>query len=260
MRGNLPCLVAVQLLFTPSSLFAQAAPAENLWLQSGISLQVGVGRYSVRDEYISSEKYSGTLPSFTASWSRLRTRGGYRIGVEHRHSSEIRNNNISAAITQFSLDLDYLYRIATPSLFSRDAYLLLGPSTGFFMYFSELNIVYSELEIPYSFAVLVPLGVNSSLIWPMSERLQLAGSVRASVFSLGLRMIDIAEDADEVSPLRFLTVGSGTNASLGLGVRFFLMSRLSLEVGYELQVLRVRPWDSLLSASDNLLAGITVGL
>jgi len=260
MRGSIPYLVAVPLLFTQSSLFAQATPAEDMWLRSGISLQVGVGRYSVRDEYISTEKYSGTLPSFTASWSRLRTSGGYRIGVEHRHSSEIRNNNISAGITQFSLDLDYLYRIATPSLFSRDAYLLLGPSTGFFMYFSELNIAYSELEIPYSFAVLVPLGVNSSLIWPMSDRLQMTGSMRTSVFSLGLRMIDLVEDADEVAPLRFLTVASGTNTSLGLGVRFLLMARLALQFGYELQVLRVSPWDSLLSASDNLLVGITVGL
>jgi len=260
MRRSIPYLAAVALLFTPSSLFAQTTPAEAVWLRSGISLQLGVGRYSVRDEYFSREKYTGTLPSFAASWSRLRPRGGYRIGLEHRHSSEIRNNNISAAVTQFSLDLDYHYRIATPSLFSRDAYLFLGPSTGFFVYFSELNIAYSELEIPYSFAVLVPLGVNSSLIWPLSERLQLAGSVRASVFSLGLRMIDLVEDTDEVSPLRFLTLGSGTNAGLGLGARFFLMNRWSLAVGYELQLLRISPWDSLLAASDNLLVGITVGL
>jgi hypothetical protein len=260
MRGRIACLVAVPLLLTPSSLFPQTIQAEEPWLRSGISLQLGVGRYSVRDDYISTEKYSGTLPSFTASWSRLRTRGGYRIGVEHRHSSEIRNNNISAAITQFSLDLDYLYRVATASLFSRDAYLFLGPSTGLFIYFSELNVAYSELEIPYSFAVLIPLGVNSGLTWPMSERLQLVGSLRASVFSLGLRMIDLVEDADEVSPIRFLTLPSGTNASIGLGVRYLLLSRLSLELGYELQVLRVRPWDSLLSASDNLLAGITIGL
>lgn len=260
MRKLIARLVTALPLITPCGLLAQTPTPEDAWLNMGVSFQVGTGRYSVTDEYISSEKYSGTLPSFSASWSRLRTGGGYRIGVEHRYSADIRNNNISAAITQFSLDLDYLYRVAKPRLFSRDAHLFLGPSTGFYMYFSELNMAFSELEMPYSFAALLPLGVNSSLIWPLSERFQLAGSVRASLFSLGLRMIDLYEDTDEVSPLRFLTVGSGTNASLGLGVRYNLLKRLSLEIGYELQVLRIKPWDPLLTASDNLLAGITIGI
>jgi len=229
-------------------------------LPSGISIKAGMGRYSVRDEYFSSEKYSGTLPQFSATWSRLRERGGYRIGVEHRHSSDIRNNNMSAGITQFSLNLDYLYRVARLSLFSRDALWFVGPSTGFFMHFSELNIAYSELEIPYSFATLIPIGVNSTLVVPVSDRLQLAGSFRASIFSLGLRMIDLVEDVDEESPLRFLILPSGTNANLRLGLRYALTNRLTLDLGYELQVLRVQPWDPLLAVSDNLSAGFTVGL
>jgi len=162
-----------------------------------------MGRYSVRDEYFSSEKYSGTLPCFSATWARLREGGGYRIGVKHRHSSEIRNYNLSAGATQFSLNLDYLYRVARPSLFSRDAELFLGPSTGFFMHFSDLNIAYSELAIPYSFAILIPVGVNSTLVLPVSARLQLAGSFRASIFSLGMRMIDLVEDVEEESRSAF---------------------------------------------------------
>ena len=115
-----------------------------------------------------------------------------------------------------------------------------------------------DLELPYSFAMLIPLGVNSTVVLPFTDRLQVAASLRASLFSLGLRMIDLDEDVDEVSPVRFLTLPDGTNARLRLGVRYAFMDHLSVDFGYELQMLRIRPWDPLLSASDNLLAGFTV--
>jgi hypothetical protein len=247
------------MLFLGTDLHAQTASGIPVALPSGISIKGGLGHYSVRDEYLSAEKYSGTLPYFSATWARSREGGGFRIGVEHRNSSEIRNNNISAGVTSFALDLDYLYRVATLSLFSRDAALFLGPSTGFFMHFSELNIAFSELELPYSFAVLLPVGFNSTLVLPATDRLQVIGSFRTSVLSLGLRMIDFYEDDDEPSPVRFLSLLSGADAHLRLGASYALTDRLSLDLGYEFQVLRIKPWDSLLSTSDNVLFGFTVG-
>jgi hypothetical protein len=248
----------VALIATPAGGQVRMGPTGGSLLPSGISIRAGLGRYSVRDEYFSAEKYSGTLPYFSATWARMHEGGGYRIGIEHRSSSEMQNNNISAAVTSFSLDLDYLYRAATLSMFSRDAVLFLGPSTGLFMHFSELHIARSELELPYSFAMLIPLGVNSTVVLPVTDRFQVAASLRASLFSLGLRMIDLDEDVDEVSPVRFLTLPDGTNARLRLGVRHAFMDHLSVDFGYELQMLRIRPWDPLLSASDNLLVGFTV--
>jgi hypothetical protein len=259
MKKNvLASALLLSLVAGPAGGQVRTGVSAGATLPSGIAIRVGLGRYSVRDEYFSAEKYSGTLPYFSAAWARMNERGGYRIGIEHRSSSELRNNNISAGVTSFFLDLDYLYRAATLSLFSRDAVLFLGPSTGFFMHFSELHIAHSELELPYSFAMLIPLGVNSTLVLPVTNRLQVAGSLRASLFSLGLRMIDIDEDVDEISPVRFLTFPDGTNARLGLGLRYAFKDHLSVDLGYELQILRIRPWDPLLSASDNLLAGFTV--
>ncbi len=259
MRRLISLLLAVPLLVFAKGLNAQTPPVPQGPFPTGISIKTGLGRYSVRDEYFSAEKYSGTLPFFSATWARSHEGDGYRIGVEYRNSSELRNNNISAGVTAFSLNLDYLYRVATLSLFSRDASLFLGPSTGFFMHFSELHIAFSELEIPYSFVILLPVGVNSTLVLPISDRFQLAASLRSSLLSLGLRMIDIDEDVDEESPAGFLTFPSSTNANLRLGLRYGLTDRISLDLGYELQVLRIGPWDPLLSASDNLLAGFTVG-
>ena len=258
MRFVVLPLLVVPFVLLPDGLCAQAEPSTPALLPSGISIEMGFGRYSVRDEYFSAEKYSGTLPYFSATWARFNEGGGYSIGVEHRSSSEIRNHNISSGVTSFSLDLDYLYQVTTLSLFSREASLFLGPSTGFFMHFSELHIAYSELEIPYSFALLLPLGVNSTLVLPVSSRFQVTGSLRSSLFSLGLRMIDLVEDTDEESPVRFLTLPSGTNANLRLGCRYAMLNHLSLDLAYELQLLRIERWDPLLSASNNLLAGFTV--
>ncbi len=252
-------LLALTVLTFPAGLPAQTEPGPTGPLQTGLTIQGGLGRYSVRDEYFSAQKYTGTLPSFAASWGRFHPGGGYRLGIDHRTSSEIRNHNLSAGVTSFSLDLDFLYRVTTVSLFSRDAHLFLGPSTGFFLHFSELHIAFSELEIPYSFAFLLPLGINSTLALPMTDRLRLAASFRSTLLSLGLRMIDLDEDVETDSPLRFLTFPSGTNATFRLGAQYGVTNRLSLDFGYELRVLRIGPWDPLLSAGDNLVAGFTVG-
>ena len=260
MLGRYIYLVVASLLVASGNLSAQTVSPGQIPLPSGITIKAGVGRYSFRDEYFSTEKYKGTLPYFSATWARLNDRGGYQLGVEHRHSSELRNNNISAGVTSFSLNLDYLYRVATVSLISRPTHVFLGPSTGIFMHISDLNIAFSEFQIPYSFAFLLPLGVNSLAQMQVANRFQLNGSFRASIFSLGLRMIDFAEDVDEETVARFLTLPSGTNAKLGIRLRYLMTDRLSLSIGYELQVLRIRPWDSLLSASDNLLVGITFGI
>lgn len=258
MRRLISFLVFVSLLVFAKGVNAQTLPVAHVPFPSGVSIKAGLGRYSVRDEYFSAEKYSGTLPYFSATWARAHEGRGFRIGVEYRNSSELRNNNISASVTSFSLNLDFLYRVATLSLFSREASLFLGPSTGFFMHLSELHIAFSELEIPYSFAILLPVGVNSTLVLPITDRFQLAGSLRSSLLSLGLRMIDLDEDVDEESPARLLAFPSGTNANLRLGLRYGLTDRISLDFGYELQVLRIGPWDPLLSASGNILAGFTV--
>ena len=37
---------------------------------AGISFEYGIGNYSVKDEYISKEKYSGTLPYYSFGWIR----------------------------------------------------------------------------------------------------------------------------------------------------------------------------------------------
>ena len=70
---------------------------------SGISVGYGQGLYSVKDEYISKEKYSGTLPYFNIEWVRFHNKNGYRLEFEYRKSTNITNNNMSAEAQQLHL-------------------------------------------------------------------------------------------------------------------------------------------------------------
>ena len=45
---------------------------------TGIFLGYGQGLYSVKDESISKEKYSGTLPYYSMEWVRFHNKNGYR--------------------------------------------------------------------------------------------------------------------------------------------------------------------------------------
>jgi len=258
MRRSFAILLFLSTLLAPKPTLGQGESVPLTPLPSGIGIKAGYGNYAFTDEYFSTERYSGTLPLFSLTWAHFRESGGYAIGMEWRRSSGVKNHNISAGVTSFSLDLEYLYRVTTLRLLSREAPLFLGPSTGLFLHLSELNIAFSELELPYSFAILIPLGVRSTLVLPVTNRIHLVGSLGASILSLGIRMFDVEEEVNEQTPVRLLPLTSGTRGNFSLEGRYRVASRLSLNLGYDFQFLRVKPWDPLLTASDNLFCGFSV--
>ncbi|HLF19261.1 MAG TPA: hypothetical protein VI704_00575 [Bacteroidota bacterium] len=97
-------------------------------LGNGIYFRGGVGHLAVRDGYISDEKYSGTISSFSLSWLRGDTSAAYRLGLDYLNASDVKNNNVSAQLMQAGLNLDFLYSIGGFQLFSHDIIAYLGPS------------------------------------------------------------------------------------------------------------------------------------
>ncbi len=243
--------ISLAILLFAGKSFGQDSLSHRTVFPRGISVEYGLGNYSVRDEYISKEKYSGTLPLFKASWSRFHNKYGYYLDLEYRSSSKIKNYNISADIIQFSLNQGFLYPLSQMSLFTRDVYAFLGPSMGIYIFHNKQNVAVSGFDYSQSFAGLFSLGVSSEIIFPIRPALQAEGSFRLSILSLGLRMVD-TEEEDE-SPAKLLTLLSGTNASIRLGIRYYLYGNFSLKLAYKLHVTRISSWDPLLSASDNLI-------
>lgn len=260
MRGTpiLMTLAAAALLAAPA-FAAQSAATHRTVFPQGLRLSTGVGSFAVRDEYLSREEYSGSLPSLRASWSRFHERSGYRLSAELRSAGGISSDAVSAQVTEFALDLDYLYPAGRVSLGSREGFFFVGPSSEIFLYFNKPNIASDGINIAFSFATLFSAGVTSELVVPVSSRLGVSASARLSLLSACLRMVDL-EDDDEESPLKLLTAVSGTRAGAALRVRYRLLGRLTLDIGYEALLLRITPWDRVVSASDNLVVAVGLGL
>jgi len=243
------------------SLFGQDSLNHCSIFPKGITIDYGLGHSSVRDEYISKEKYSGALPYFAASWSRFHNQYGFRQKLEFRGSSAIKNYNISTDIFQFSLHRDYLYPVGKFTMLSKDIFSYLGPSTEFFLFFNKPNFIEGGIHINYSFVLLISGGINAEFIVPLQHGFQIESSVYLSLLSLGLRTPEFIKpkenDDEEESPAKLLTPFSGMNSVLNFGARYYISKSLSMKLAYKFQMTRIRSWDPLLAASDNLILTLT---
>ena len=223
----------------------------------GVSLEYGIGSYAVTDEYISKEKYSGSLPYYSIGWSNQHSNYVYHLGIDYRYSSDIKNNNVSTDIYQFTLNQGFDYALPKFTLFNNDAFLYLGPSTELFFYYNNQNIAVSGFDYAQSFALLISLGVSSELYYRLSNNFYIETSLDFDLLSLGFRMVD-SEETDE-SPVKLLTVISATNTVFRFGPRYYLLNNLSIKAAYLFNLTRINAWEPLLSASDNVVFTLTYG-
>jgi len=246
----------VLILFVIANSIGQNSESHRLIYPEGISLSYGYSFYSVKDEFVSDEKYSGNASRITANWSNYHPSNAFRLGIDYLGSGKIQNNNISTQITEFTLYLDYLYPIKR-SENPKKAYLFLGPSAELFVYSNDLQIAEpGAINMDQSIAVMLSGGIVSDLIVPISNKLQAEASARLSLLSLTLRSVDYVEENS--LDVKLLTAFKGTNGSLTLGLRYFPVERVSLRIGYELQLFWLGEWNPVTSVSDNIVG--TVGI
>ena len=119
MKTVLAVIVLAASIVIISSASAQDTPDNKAVFPSGITVGYGLGSYSVKDEYISREKYSGTLPRFSLGWVRFHDKAAYRLEFQYRNSGDISNNNISAEVRQFTFNQDFVYFIGSFPISSR---------------------------------------------------------------------------------------------------------------------------------------------
>jgi hypothetical protein len=239
-----------------STLAGQVPSTGRGGVPAGFTLALGAGPYAVRDEYISRDRYAGTLSYVRASWTHVGEGRGYRLGLGYGGSSEIANHRVFTGITHAALNLDYFHRASRFRFLSRDAELFLGPSGGLSLYVNEPELGDNAFNLIVSFAAMLSAGVNAQVVLPLSDRLVVNGNLRSTVLSLALRMVDLVED-DE-SPVALLAPWAGFSSTIGLDARYSLLDHVWLGVGYELAVLRIRSWDPVASAGDNLFVQVTL--
>jgi hypothetical protein len=250
-------LFLIFLLPFPECLSGQDSSNQKSIFPEGISLEYGFGNYSVKDEYISEENYSGALPDYMITWSKAHQDYVYHLSIGFQSSSEIKNYNVSTDIYRFVLNQGFSYSLPEFKLFGNEVYSYLGPSTELFFYYNEQNIAVSGFDYAQSYAMLISAGVCSQIFYKLVNKLNIEGSLQFSVLSLGFRIVD-TEESDE-KPVKILTLFSGTNLVFGLGPRYYLFNNLSLKAAYLFHLTRISAWEPLLSAGDNLIFTFTYG-
>ncbi|MBU0476060.1 MAG: hypothetical protein KKF62_18085 [Bacteroidetes bacterium] len=250
-------LFSLLFLFTNSDLSAQGSLKQKTIFPAGISLEYGIGSYAVSDEYISEEKYSGSLPCYSITWSNQHSDYVYHLKMDFSNSSGIKNNNVTTDIFQFTLNQGFSYALPEFTLFNNPAYLYLGPSTELFFFFNKQNIAVSGFDYTQSFALLFSGGITSQIIYQLSESFTIDGELDFNILSLGFRMVDM-EESDE-SPVKILTLISTNNVVFSLGPRYYLQNNLSIKAAYLFHLTRIDSWEPLLSASDNVVFTLTYG-
>jgi hypothetical protein len=219
----------------------------------GITFSYGTGLYSIKDKYISDEKYSGILPYYSVGWARNHNKYVYRLDIAIRTSDKIKNYTVPTEITRFVLSQGFLYPLKNMSLFNNDLRIWIGPSTEFYVLYNKPDIAVSGFDYAQSYAGLISLGFNADVIYPLNQRLHVESSLGLTLLSLGLRMVDNEED--ERSPFKPLTCFSGLNSSYNLRIMYYLSSQLSILMAYRFEFVRIAGWEKLISASDNILIG-----
>lgn len=250
-------LSAFILCVSSTIAFGQDSEKGKILFASGITVEYGIGNYAVTDEYISKEKYSGSLPFYKLSWTNPHQSYIYHLSMSFQNSSKIKSNNVSAEIIQFTFKQGFSYALPEFKVFGNDIYVYIGPSTELFLYYNKPKIAVSGFDYAQSSAMLISGNLNSSLYYPLSENFFFESSLDFSLLSLGFRLVD-SEESDE-SPARILTVFSGTNVNFSFGARYYMFDNLSLKAAYNFHLTRISSWEPLLAACDNLIFSFTYG-
>jgi hypothetical protein len=245
------CLALVLLSVTCVS--AQDSTSSRSPFGEVLTLQYGIGSIAVRDEYISGDKYTGTVPVYGLTWSRHHETYDFRLHLESQRTTDLKNYGVSDEMSQFRLALDYLYPLSCGTLFSRSLFVSLGPSVGLFYYTRRQHIARSEnLQ---SNVALASGGIRSEAHWMWTSDLRVRAAVQLTLLSLGFHSVN--SNVSDQSSSKSLLPFRGLDAAAEIGVRYAVTNALYGSAAYRLDVTRVSEWDYFMSATDNLIVTVS---
>ena len=223
---------------------------------TGIALSYGQGSYSVKDEYISKKKYTGSIPYYSIEWVRFHNKNGYRLQFEYWKSTNISNNNVSAEVQQFNFNQDFIYPIGRFSFLAHPVYAYLGPSVQVFYYEIYYHFVRPGTFIsPTTYGVICSLGINTEFIYQVNNKLKVEGFLRSNLISFSGKQFDERKYEDESNPT-LLSVFTATRIDADLTLRYYPIDRVSVSLGYRFDLSRINIWDPYIAASNNIIISV----
>lgn len=191
---------------------------------------------------------------YYVGWAREHNKYVYRLNFSYGFSDQIKNNNARTEITQVFLTQGFLYPLRDKKLFSKELNLFIGASTDFIYFLNKPVVAVDGFDFSQSHAAMLSVGLNADAILRISNKFHVESALSTSILSFAFRSVDNEEDNE--SPAKLLTLIKGLNSSFDLGVRYFILNKLSIKAGYEFMLLNISAWEPLTLAGDYLVVGI----
>lgn len=233
-----------------TSLYAQKERIKN---SLGLTIEYGIGSTAIVDEYISQERYTGSMPIIGFWYGRVHEKSAYQVGIIFQQGDKYENYATNADFTRVSLNYDLFYSVKEFSLFHKPVTFLLGPSVEYFEYEFNSNFVgnYSS----FSELIMASLGMNFALDYIISERFSTNLFLRTNILGVSAKTHDSRryEDMDT----KFLGLFSANNINGDLSAKYKLLKFLSAGLKFKGQYTRSISWDHSKTFTNSVLLFIT---
>lgn len=217
--------------------------------QTGLIVEYGIGSSAITDEYISNERYTGTMPYIGFWYGRMKPTRGYQLGLTYQDGDDFENYSIRAEFSRVSLNFDQYYRMDQFQLFGKEAAWYFGPSVEYFEY--ELINRFSSNHKSFSELIMVSMGINALLEWKFAKNFTAAVFLRSNVIGVNHKLHDESKYPDENSKLQTLFTANNLNGDLY--VRYQPLRRLSIGLKGKAQYTRSTGWDKSISFTNSIL-------
>jgi len=236
--------------------YAQDSTNSRYPFGEGLSLQSGIGYLALRDEYISNDKYTGSVPLFALAWSKWHEAYGFRLQLESQYTNKLEGPNIHAELTQIRLALSYLYPLANTEICSRVVHFFAGPTLEVFEHYQLNQIAGSEFLS--SNVGLIAGALRLEAFYPLTGKFRLLAMGQCTALSMVVHSTNSNDPG--ISPTKVLTPFKGLDAEWQVGASWLFAKSFDLSAAYRFDVTRVTAWDYFISANDNLIISLSYAL
>ncbi len=233
-----------------SALFAQKEKFKN---PLGLTIEYGIGSTAIVDEYISQERYTGSMPFIGFWYGRVHEKSAYQLGLTFQQGENYKNYATTADFTRVSLNYDLFYSVKKFTLFTKSAVFSLGPSAEYFEY--EFNTNFVGNYSAFSELIMVSLGMNLGVDYYISERFTTNLFLRTNILGVSAKTHDSRrfEDMDT----KFLSLFTTNNINFDLSGKYKLLKFLSAGLKLKGQYTRSSSWDPSMTFTNSVLLFVT---
>ena len=206
----------------------------------------------MKDELISKQKYSGSLPVYSLSWSKFNNVYGLRIYMNYEDAPGLKNYNITSSVQQTQIGIAFVYPIGSISFFSKNAYLFLGPAVDIFSHKQVLNISNFDVYNASVNAWLYSGCVRAEAYYELKGNIRLHASGQISILSEAFK-----STSDEGTQETIVTPLSGFDSQIGIDILYKITKGFTASAGYRFRMAEISKWDYFVAAQDQFTAALS---